>query len=114
MGRPPAFVVDSTYDERKLLAEVDGFRERQAVAKLVKNGAQHRVGFAFARQSAIVAQLFQPFLRLLHGMRYGRWQCHRHDSLGKVPGTIVRRAGRVVNAPGQISARAKRTNSSTG
>jgi len=114
MRRPPALVVDSAYDERKLLAEIDGFGEGQAVAQLVKDSAKYRVSFGLARQSAIVAQLFQPFLRLLHGMSYGRWQCHRHHSLGNVPGKILDRIRRLVNAPDQIGASAKRTNSGTG
>ena len=112
--RAPGFVVDAAHDQRKLLPQVYSLPQRQSITQLVEHRAQDAVGFGFARQPAVVPQLLQPFLRLLHGMGYSRRYCHRLYSLGTLPGMIVRCARRTAYALEQVGAITKRTNSDTG
>jgi hypothetical protein len=62
---------DPAHDQRQLCTEVDRLFEGETVPKLVQDGPRDAVGLVLVGEIAVVAQLLEPFLRLLYGVSDG-------------------------------------------
>ena len=67
-ARSPALEVDAAHDQGQLGTELYRFFDREPIAKLVENRSQDAIGLMLIRKIAVITQLFQPHLRLLHRM----------------------------------------------
>lgn len=65
--------VNAAHQGRQLCAEVECLLQCQSVAKLMEDRAQDAVGVLLVSEVGIVANLLEPFLRLLDSVRDSRW-----------------------------------------